>query len=375
MADHSHLQQQLKQLQQRWQTLHEKQELLQNQYDRETRSEERFRLQPLLNDNSDGLGAVEAEIQVLQGQIKQAEVQKLRSELITLRRNKAYPQALEVARQIATLLPGDLQALREADELQQQLENGKQAQQVFVQLATRYAELQPVMKDLALVLNPRNEHELLDTVTAIAGNFLDGHLQASDFIQIFQDLFSGQMPHTDTDPHHQYARIAASICQGRTVLFLGSAIPGLYSGDGSDEYTLARRLADDIRYPDFSGSLSAIAEYYQLTPGFGRSSLLDSLHKSLPHALPDLNLYQSLARITEHLVIISAAYDTLLEDAFRAQGKPFVEIASIIMPSDDYKLGTVVLNYSDREQACTLRHEELSPLELLQATRSFTKVL
>lgn len=365
MPDNDHLKQQLEQLQKRWKTLHDKLQLIQVEYDRETRAENRFRLQPKLEETQVEMTSVETAIQAIHTQLNQGEIQKLRGELVTLRRNKAYPQALDVARQIATLIPNDPQAHQEVSELQQQLERGKHAQQVFARLTAHFANLQSIMTDLSYVLNPRNEHEQMEVIATIAQNFLDGHMQVSDFIQVFQNLFSMQAINARSNTTHQYARVADSIRKGRTVLFLGSAIPHLYNGSSDDEQALASRLAEEIQYQNFSGSLSSIAEYYQLTPGFGRSSLLDSLQKSLPREIPNLNLYESLARIASHLVIISAAYDTLLEDAFRAAGKPFVEIASIIIPSDDYKLGYVMLKYSGEEQERLLPQEDLSRLDLL----------
>lgn len=367
MADNDHLKQQLEQLQKRWQILYEKQQILQGQYDRETRPEEQFRLHPLLDAIREEMAGVETEIKTIQ-------IRKLREELTQLRRNKAMQEALTVARQIAELAPDDPQAAQELHELQHKVEAGKHAQQVLARLTKYYSELQLIMTDLAYVLSPRNDHEQIKTITTIAENFLDGHMQAGDFIQFFQNMLSPQAVNARNNNNHQYARVVDSIRKGRTVLFLGSAIPHLYNGGNGDEHSLASLLAEEIQYQNFSGSLSSIAEYYQLTPGFGRSSLLDSLKKSLPHDMPNLNLYESLARINSHLVIISAAYDTLLEEAFRAAKKPFVEIASIIIPSEDYKLGYVVLKYSDKDQESLFRQEELSPLELLSTHSIIYKI-
>ncbi|QLQ33176.1 MAG: SIR2 family protein [Candidatus Thiothrix singaporensis] len=369
MPDNEQLRQRLEQLQMRLQNLYSKRQMMQTDHDRETRAEERFRLQSLLDENSVEIGNVATEIQDIQTQLNQGKIQQLRTELATLRRNKAYPQALDVARQIIALSPNDPQASRDVSELQHQAEAGKQAQQVFAHLTQHLNALRPIMTDLAYVLNPRNEHEQMETIATIAQNFLNGDMQAHDFIQVFQSLFSLQASNLRNNNTHQYARVADSIRNGRTVLFLGSAIPHLYNSDNDNEQTLAARLAEEIQYQNFSGSLSSIAEYYQLTPGYGRSSLLDSLQKSLPRAAPNLSLYESLAHIDAHLVIISAAYDTLLENAFRAAGKPFVEIASIIIPSDDYKLGCAVLKYSGEEREQLLPQEDLSRLDLL-ATHS-----
>lgn len=364
MADNDFLKQELERRMQRWRTLHDKYQAVQEQYDLETQAAVKFSLKKQLEDIQQEQDGAEADVaaaeQALHAHALQDRLQPLRVELAKLRRNKAYQPAIKVAREIQSLLPTDPQIADEIAELQKWQEQGEDAQRVFAQLTAHFAALAPIVNTLAHVLTPSNEHPQMLTITTMAQHFLDQRLTAEAFTSICQSLFSAPVTH-----NHQYAQIADKIRKGRTVLFLGSAIPNLYAEAAADEQVLAGKLAEEIRYQNFSGSLSSIAEYYLLAPGYGRPSLLENLQKFLPQELP-LQLYASLARTPAHLILISAAYDTLLENTFRAVGKPFVEIASIIIPRDDYKLGYVVMKYSDRDGEHLLAQEELSTLGLLK---------
>lgn len=371
MSERERIQQTLESLKQNWQLLSAKREAVEKQFLLETDAARRFQQKATLDETVAELTALETKIaateQELATETNADQIKQLRDELATLRRNKVYPQELlQIALQLQVLTPHDPKINQEVSELQQRVEQGNLARQVFARLTAHFAALAPIITLLSQVLDPRNQHEQMTTIATIAQNFLDGHMQAPDFIQIFQSLLSSAAVNARTNNTHQYVKVAESISKGRTVLFLGSAIPHLYAGSNDDEQVLVSKLAEEIQYQSFSGSLSSIAEYYQLTPGFGRRSLLENLQKSLPQDMPALSLYASLAHIPTHLVIISAAYDTLLENAFRVAGKPFVEIASIIIPTDDYKLGYLVLKYSDRAGEERYTQEQLSQLELLK---------
>ncbi|MEZ5479028.1 MAG: hypothetical protein R3E95_16570 [Thiolinea sp.] len=76
--------------------------------------------------------------------------------------------------------------------------------------------------------------------------------------------------------------------------------------------------------------------------------------------------YQTLARTGENLILVTSAYDNLLEQAFLHNGKPFVEMSSIINRTRKYDIGHVVLNYSDDDKdEIVYPQEELSTLKLL----------
>ena len=128
------------------------------------------------------------------------------------------------------------------------------------------------------------------------------------------------------------------------------------------------QLAQRIGYEQFNGSLSSIAEYYQLRPDFGHPELLKTLRGHLSQNGHGVLLYKALAKIQAPLILISSAYDNRLEKAFRAADKPFVELSSIVRRSDEYDIGHVVVNYSDSDssQAAPVSGEKLSGMRFLE---------
>lgn len=376
MADQETLKQRLVQLKKRWNILHTKQSEVQKQYDTETHADVRFRARNILTDLNTELSTLETELVETGQRLKQGTLDEklslLRTELARLRRNKAYQEALDVARQIQVIAPNNGQIKKDITELQERLEQSLKAQQIFARLTVHFSSLAPVITELAEVLGVNSNHEHTRTISIVAERFLDGSLATEEFIEFCQNLLRQPHESSDKSPDYvekQYIKIAESIRRGRTVLFLGSEVPSLYQQQNqhSDENQLVKLLAEEVDYQDFSGSLSSIAEYYQLAPGFGRNSLLSNLQKSLPQNLANLSFYQSLSRIETSLVVISAAYDTLLEDTFSTAGKPYVEIASIIIPGEGhYKLGNVIMRFSDTGKETVCSKETLSELELLK---------
>lgn len=380
MADLNTLKQKLTLNKQRWSSMHKDNAAILEKSDKETRPEEKIRLKSVISSQQTDMAEIEAMIQKLELQIKELsksnKVQILKDELADLRRKQSFQVALDVARQIQTQFPDDPQIISEIKELEQRLKDSKKAQLTLAKLTPHFAALSPVIADIAKALSPSSDNEHRETIITIAEQFICKDLSASDFIAFCQQLLSPANTQNTTlnNNTQQYLKVANSINSGRTVLFIGSGISSLYSGNPnkSSENHLASRLADEIGYPEFNGSLSAISEYYQLVPGFGRNNLLSSLHNSLSTEQMSLKFYDSLARIKSPLVIVSTAYNTLLERALRTLGKPYVEIASIIVPGEGkYKIGNVMLRYFDPnkkgkqiEKVCS--QENLSDLDLIK---------
>jgi hypothetical protein len=73
-----------------------------------------------------------------------------------------------------------------------------------------------------------------------------------------------------------------------------------------------------------------------------------------------------LAGITQPLILISSAYDTLLENAFHRTGKKYALITSLIGTESDSDVGHVLIQYSDQDTIIsTYLEEDLSHLNLL----------
>lgn len=159
---------------------------------------------------------------------------------------------------------------------------------------------------------------------------------------------------------NEKAGVAERIRAGNMVLFLGSGVVG----DAVPEADLARQLAQQASYGTFAGSLSSIAEYYWLKPGLGTETLLKRMGSILSADAQTVALYQQLAALSTRLVLISAAYDDLLEQAFMATGKPFVSLTSIIQQGR-HGIGHVLVSFSDNNpDAGVYPKEEVSGLKL-----------
>lgn len=93
-----------------------------------------------------------------------------------------------------------------------------------------------------------------------------------------------------------------------------------------------------------------------------------NLETLLPRPPLDVPLYSALARIPTPLVLLSTAYDTLLERTFLDAGKPFVVVACLVSPNAGYESGGLMVRYCDRDAPEILPFDEsLSQLDLLNA--------
>lgn len=154
--------------------------------------------------------------------------------------------------------------------------------------------------------------------------------------------------------------VAERIRAGKMVLFLGSDV----LGGTAQETALAQQLAQLAKYGEFNGSLSAIAEYYRLKLNLGVDKLVDRMGNILPNDPQAVTFYQTLAAQPARLVLISAAYDDLLEQAFRQAGKPFVVLTSIVQQGQ-YGVGHVQVSFSDNNpEAGIYTKEETSGLDM-----------
>lgn len=154
--------------------------------------------------------------------------------------------------------------------------------------------------------------------------------------------------------------VAERIRAGKMVLFLGSDV----LGGTAQETALAQQLAQLAKYGEFNGSLSAIAEYYRLKLNLGVDKLVDRMGNILPNDPQAVTFYQTLAAQPARLVLISAAYDDLLEQAFRQAGKPFVVLTSMVQQGQ-YGVGHVQVSFSDTNpEAGIYTKEDTSGLDL-----------
>ncbi|MDD5393717.1 MAG: SIR2 family protein [Thiothrix sp.] len=335
--------------------LAEKLARLQSQLDLETREEERMRIEKLIAKTQDALDQVETELLTLQQS-------SLIAEASQLKRNGAYTQALNCWYQIQFAYPGNSFAAKEIAALETLHTNQTKAVEVVKRLSFRMKDIKPIFKELATTLNQPDNSSEYSAILEQTEAFLNGELDVSDFI----DWFAVMKPNAGGHGVNIEA-LARRVRRGEVVLFLGSDVVSAYCDEPHEERALVGQLAKQIGYTHFDGTLSSIAEYYQLRPDLGVVSLLDNLRKSLPDAARVINLYEALAKVKIPLILISSGYDNLLESTFKAAGKQFVELASIINRSEDYDIGHVLVSYSDHSQpTCVYPEEELSRFRLLE---------
>ncbi len=231
--------------------------------------------------------------------------------------------------------------------MQQQLEQQKKAKELVTQLIERMAEIRPIFAEVIKILNAPQATIETQFITEQSSLFINNKIDADKYIELCQIFLNSPQKNTATT---DYVALTKRINRGEMVLFIGSDLLQEYGEESSEEIKLANVLAKKVGYSSFTGTLSSIAELYQLLPEHGRISLLSQLHKALPCSETRIKLYDSLAKIKQPLVLISSAYDNLLEQAFIKSDKKYVELSSIIMRSDEYDIGHVVVRYSDNTQ-------------------------
>jgi len=131
-----------------------------------------------------------------------------------------------------------------------------------------------------------------------------------------------------------YGIIASQLQDGLVVPFLGAGASMV--GRGSERWNptkpsflpsgreLADYLAGISEFPEDAGdagNLAKIASFY--VESAGRTPLRKCLRRLLNQPFPCNSLHEFLADIPTPLVIVVTNYDTLLEQAFRAKGRPY----------------------------------------------------
>lgn len=290
--------------------------------------------------------------------VKQLLIKRCQQEINRLRSINAYTAALEKCLEIKTYQSDPLEVDKEITELKTLIAQQDKVKQWGAQLS-RFPELRPIIKNLLTALKQIEASMSYQILVAQVEDLLLGVSPDLDsFLCWWEAEYQETTPTRPLDLH----LLAERIRRGEIVLFIGSGLAGL----SADDSKLATHLAQQIGYESFKGSLSSIAELYQLRPEFGQAALLRHLTAEFSQA--PITLYQSLAQVPQALILISAAYDNLLEKTFNLANKRYVEVASIVKRSEHYDIGHVLLRYSDQpEPASILSREDLSKLQLLES--------
>lgn len=335
----------------RWDEISDKITMLQQQMDLETRADEKLRLKSVISSVESEREEIEAEILALDQEAKKQTRRELIQDAIRLEQNKAHEEATKRWELVLEIDPADTQANGEITRLRQLDSQYTRINEYTKRLSLRMLEIKSIF-----VRVTRRIQQLGDgssgtdaSLIALVENFLENKLDATEFVSIWEELESLDSEATDSNKGIDFSAFCNRLKRGEIILFLGSDIPRLVGIDAPDQAMVANALAEKINYEDFSGSLSMIAEYYQMKPEYGRRELEIQLNELLPSGSISVPLYELLAKIDTPMVLISAAYDKLLENIFREAGRKFVVISSLLSADSEFPEGSILIQYSDRD--------------------------
>ena len=117
---------------------------------------------------------------------------------------------------------------------------------------------------------------------------------------------------------------------------------------------LAHRLADSAGLARQDDPVSVIAQKIQIVAGRGvlYNNLRDLYHPNLSAYRPAF-VHRFLACLPQPLIILSTAYDTLLEDAFDAARKRYTVVTHTLHADHAMDRGKIVVQYSNEKQKVT----------------------
>ncbi len=317
---------------------------MQQEYIDETRQEERLRLQRIIDQRQAEHDALEMRLQRLEAARDKAE--RL-TEARQLERNQAYAEAVRVWEAVCALDPDDVASAQERQRVQARQQRAERLQGYLHELARRMVEIKTIFVPLTLKVKQMLEGGEEDTtLLGLIELFLDRTLTAEDLTNTVRAL-EGPRPPAAAPPMN-FQALADRMRRGEIVYCLGSDIPALFDTTVPDTKTMVATLAAQVQGADAHGALSMVAQYYHMKPDFGLSSFVRHLWQVLPNAPLQVPLYDLLASLAPPLLLISAAYDTLLEQALQRAGKRYVLMTSLLGLDAEADVGKVVLHYSDR---------------------------
>jgi hypothetical protein len=288
------------------------------------------------------------------------------------RLKQSYSKALGILRDVAADNPEHPevhQAIAELEALEQQC--SKVSGLITKLSCTQHAKLREERGKVANALKQVEDSNRYGELVAKVEQ-MDGQASIEDFLFWWEYEYSVAGNTAANFSDSEKLGVAGRIRVGSMVLFLGSGVAGM----AAQEAALANQLAQQAQYTDFVGSLSSIAEYYRLKPHLGVDELLKKMNAILPDDGHAVTFYQMLAKLPTRLVLISAAYDDLLEQAFAQAGKPFVVLTSIIQKGK-HEVGHVQVRFSDdnpdtgvypKEDISSLKLDEYSVIYKIRGT-------
>ncbi len=148
----------------------------------------------------------------------------------------------------------------------------------------------------------------------------------------------------------RYDAIVQLFKKGEVIPFLGPALVRSNDSHPPVHDELAQKLADSVGLSADTEPLTLISQKIDMVVGRGVVyNNLRTLYQPEPYLYrPDL-AHRFLAQLEAPLLLVSTAYDTLLEDAFDEVGKPYATVTHILHADQEADRGKVVVEYSDRK--------------------------
>lgn len=357
------------QLEQRWAALNQQLKLLENEFDRETRVEEKLRQSGVLQRQQAALAEVDKELHQLEQTETQISEQSLGEKLVREARERelkaAYTEALVKWEEVNALQVKSWDAPAQISRLQGLKARADRRNQLIFQLTRRISDIKSIFSDVISALRSPGD-DMADALESLAEMLIRQEMTPAEFSDSWSALRSTLpvRPPSTID----FAALYRRLKHGEIALFLGAELSHQFDPSLPNARQIAEQLAHEVQLTHPPDALSAMAEYFQMSPDHGAGALVRGLHARLPTADSPNPIHALLSRIPAPLLIVSAAHDSLLEAAFARAGKRYVVVSLVINPLEKFLPGQLLLRYSDRdspEEPCP--GSTLSKLEPLEA--------
>jgi hypothetical protein len=290
-------------------------------------------------------------------------IRKKIDEAQLLERNHAYPEALKRWQDIQSDFD-DIRASEAIKALEEKIALKNRVLDFQERLIKHFKALGATYLQIDARLRRMKKEGVDDeaeTLLNIIEQFLNQDISADDLTDFWSSLDS--QPSKKKVDALNYQALAARLQRGDIVIFLGNDLLPSLCNQTLSNAEIVKGLADYVNYPNFNGDFPEICEYIDMNNQFGRQLLSDKLQTLVEPKTPSIALYQLFASLGKPLLLISATYDTRLEQTFQARNKKFVVLYH---HSDKKNTDTLFLDYSDKTEIQQCSSETLSGLPLLE---------
>lgn len=240
--------------------------------------------------------------------------------------------------------------------------------QIRTLLLGRMTEIAKIYLKLGKRLNQIEKEGIDDeaeTVLQMCELFLNKDIDAAVFSDFCQSLESSPINQDNNQPN--YKLLAQRLKDGEICLCLGAELPKLFDPSLKSVQELPERIATLTDFKNGNSyALAEMCEYAELHTACTRHSIVSELKKLVTPPLdyhPNIALYDLLLRLEQPFLIISAGFDTLLEQRLSKSNQRFVSIVTNVTAESENQ--RYVLKYSDGTLSqCS--DEQLSTLQLME---------